>query len=148
MEHSPEENPELISLFGSLPSVSAPATLGPAILSAILFRQKQLLRRAAFFDAGLSAVFLGLALYVFPLIGQQFIHSGLTDTLSLLLSDIGTVTANWRDYSYLILETLPLLPLVAGLAAITGLLYALKSTAENFTKAYYLFASKSRIYGH
>lgn len=56
----------------------------------------------------------------------QFDQSGLGRILSLLLSDYKTVLINWREYSMLLLESLPVISLILVLASLMGLLVLFK----------------------
>jgi hypothetical protein len=56
----------------------------------------------------------------------QLAQSGTGQMLTLLFTDLRSVMANWQSYALLLLESLPVFPVILVLGSFTGLLYLFK----------------------
>lgn len=67
----------------------------------------------------------------FQTVKTGFIESGFTEYLSLLFSDTGIVVTYWQNFTFSLLETLPIMSLVAFLITMLVFLESLKLLAKN-----------------
>lgn len=60
----------------------------------------------------------------------DFAQSGLTQFLSLLFSDLGTVMASWQEFGLAVLESLPITSIAAFLFTMLVFLWSLKHLTQ------------------
>ena len=116
-----------------------PVFLLDKIMTSIFSYQKKVARRWLIINSVLTAIVLGLFVYLSPQVYSQFMHSSLGTTVSLIWSDFGYVMANWVDFSWLLLESLPANAILIGLSGLLLLLFLVKSMVQNLDKAHYHF---------
>jgi hypothetical protein len=62
--------------------------------------------------------------------GREILASDFWSIASLVFSDLGTVAGHWQDYSFSLLETLPVVSIIAILVPIAAMLILTKQYAE------------------
>lgn len=130
-------------LFSRLKSPEPPEEIFDKIMHRI-HRQERFLalrRRIIVFSLGLVG---SLAAFIpaFSLMQQSLAESGFTQFSSLIFSDFGIVLTYWQNFALTLLESLPVLSIVAFLATIFIFLESLKFLVRD-TKA--IFATSETI---
>lgn len=111
-------------------NIEPPKHLKGLILARIAHEtQKRQMRRkvlllSGFFVAGIGIV-SSLAYF-----GSQIMTSDFFSIASLGLTDWGTVATHWQDFAESLLETLPVVSIIAILVPITAMLFLIKYYAE------------------
>jgi hypothetical protein len=98
-----------------------------------LNRERKLLtvkRRLAVFGV-ITLVSAGAFIPVWRLIESDFSNSGFWQFFSLLFSDWQAMTTYWQSFSLSLLEALPAMSLIAGLALLLVFLESLKFLVKN-----------------
>jgi len=107
--------------FNDLRDLNPPEKLAGAILHRIELERKKAIGRKIILDrfgmAG-SILFLLIAVFAF---GRPILESEFWRLCSLTFSDIEIVTQNWREFSYSLLETFPVIYIIAILIPIFSL---------------------------
>jgi len=119
-------------LFSHLKSPEPPDGLFEKIMLR-LHKERQLLtlkRRLTIFSVGLIGSAVAF-IPAFKMVQAGFIESGFMDFFSLLFSDTGIVMAYWQNFALSLLETLPVLSLMALLATVLVFLESLKLLARD-----------------
>jgi len=88
------------------------------------------LRRIFIFSATLIVSVLGFVPSLKILL-SDFNQSGFMNFLSLIFSDFSSITAYWKSFVMILLETLPALSLALFLAVLLTLLQSVKSLVKN-----------------
>ena len=108
----------LKQLFENISEVDPPKKLAGVILKRILFKQeKQLRRKLLLSRLGLAGSFCAL-FYTSIFFGKALAESEFWHIASLLFTDILPVSKNWQEFTYSLLETMPVLNLTAILMPI------------------------------
>ena len=133
----------LHTIFKKISDLEPSVGLEKRILRKIsLEREKQIGKDLVFYRVwsfGSSA----LALYAIFSFGNSIIKSEFWSILSLVFSDIRIVTANWGDYAFSILETLPTISLIFILIPLFILILSidfLRSAKNKIKSHHYNFA--------
>src|SRR5580765_6350072 len=95
--------------------------------------ERRLLSARRRFTAGLALFVLFVAALVpaWSYLASQVAASGFGRYFTLIFSDFGAVTSNWQYFGMSLLESLPVLPVLALLAAFFGMLAALRIILKN-----------------
>lgn len=107
----------LKELFKEISHVPDPG-LEERILSALRREILALAERKLWFARASTFVSFVLFLGVFFFAGQKLLQSEFWDTLSLLFSDLSVVVNSSQNFFYLLLETIPVIPLTALLLSL------------------------------
>ena len=126
-------------LFNHLQSPELPGGLLAKIIYRINEERRFLTirRRIFLFSIGLVGSLVAF-IPAFKMAKSGLIESGFTQFFSLLFSDAGIVIANWQSYSYSLLETLPVLGLMALLATVLVFLESLKLLSKDIRDIKYI----------
>ncbi len=112
------------------------AHLESVILSRINLEVKSRARQMLWlFGCGSLGAF-GLLVYLFKYIIQAFSHSGFYEYLSLAFSGDSTVFIYWKEFAFSVLDSLPLLTLIAFLGTIVVFIW---TSANAYTSARKIF---------
>src|SRR3989338_679254 len=95
-------------------------------------KQRVVRRRFAFFSLTLASSAIG-AIPAFQWVMSSFAESGSLEFLSLIFSDFGTVSAYWRSFGFALLESLPVLGIIALLGAVFVFLQSLRLASREYT---------------
>jgi len=109
---------QLNRIFKNLIEINPPEKLGAAILREIESERKRRLRIELFLSRVGSAGSLLVFFYTAYAFGQVIVDSEFWKIASLIRSDLSMVASNWQEFSYSLLETLPVSSLVAILLPI------------------------------
>ena len=85
----------------------------------------------------LSIVSLASLIFVSVLAYQDLLASGLPNYFSLLFSDWSTVGTLWKEFSYVILESLPVMSTILMLGVIFITMLSLKKSSTSFKQMNY-----------
>ena len=96
-------------------------------------RIRRVERRIVLICAGL-AVSVGILIPVFERMRTALVDSGFMQLASLVFSDSGIVFSEWRNFSIAVLESLPILNIVAFLSVIFVVLNLLRFVAADWDK--------------
>jgi hypothetical protein len=116
---------KLSQIFKNLPEIQPQASLEVLIMQKIGLQRAQIIRKKRFVSfCGL--IFSTLALgETFFLFGKAFWQAEFWSLATLLFSDLLTVATNWKDFSYSLLETFPVISAIALLIPVFLLLLSL-----------------------
>ena len=93
--------------------------------------------------SAISALSLVLGIvFNWSLIAAQIAESQTGTILSLFFSDLDIVLANWQYYSFYLLESLPIVPIVLGLAGLFIILILFKLLIQELSYKNYLITHK------
>ncbi|MFA6285278.1 MAG: hypothetical protein WC643_01985 [Parcubacteria group bacterium] len=128
----------LQKIFKNLKNIEPPRGLEGKILKAIsLENRRKVARKLIFARAGLAVSFGALA-YTLFVFGRAFLESDFWNIAKLSFTDGGTVARNWGDFSFSLLETLPVLEIFAMLVPVFAVMMMLswyfKFSNNNHTK--------------
>lgn len=104
--------------MNSVQDINPPKHLKMAVLKRIKTEQlkmqmrKKVLYMSSFVVSGI-AVFASVAIF-----GKEILASDFWSIASLAFSDMGTVATHWQDFGLSLLETLPVLSIIALLAPV------------------------------
>lgn len=124
-------NSRLEKIFKNTSDLEPSAGLKGFILvkiEAIGARQAQ--RKLAFSYTGI-AVSIFAVFYSVAVFGEGVIKSEFFSLVSLVFSDLGIVLANWKDFSYSLLETFPVIYAAVIIAPIFTLLLSFNAYLNN-----------------
>jgi hypothetical protein len=112
----------LQKIFKNLKNIEPSRGLEGKILKAIsLENSRKMARKLAAARAGLAVSFGALA-YTLFVFGRDFLESDFWNLAKLSFSDGGTVAKNWGDFSFSLLETLPVVEIFAMLVPVLAVL--------------------------
>jgi len=118
-------------LFTHLETPEPPAGLFAKIMARIYEEERLLfIKRRLFLSSTTFLISAGALITVVNTFQNEFAQSGLFQFLSLLFSDLELVAANWQDFGLAILESLPVMSMMAFLITIFVLLWSLKHFAQ------------------
>jgi hypothetical protein len=103
-----------------------------------LTKLKQKLAFVSFILIGSAAAFIP----VFRMAQTEFSQSGFLQFFSLIFSDFGIVMSQWRSFAFALLESLPVVSLMALLSLIFVFLTSLKILAKDIIPVKNLIKSK------
>ena len=110
-------------------NLSVPEGLFGRVMSRIETERKLVaLRRRLIFAAVLLAGSVAAFAFMLRLFWLDISSSGFGQYLSLFFYDFRFIAADWQDYAFSLLETLPALSAGVFLATVLGVLYGLKLT--------------------
>jgi len=108
----------LQKIFKNLKNIEPSRGLEGKILKAIsLENSRKVAKKLLFARAGLVASFGALA-YTLFVFGRAFLESDFWNLAKLSFSDGGVVAKNWGDFSFSLLETLPVVEIFAMLVPV------------------------------
>lgn len=107
-----------------------PAGLLDKIMARIRQEQSRIIARRLILASVALFASLGAFIPAINFLQKEFAQSGFWEFLSLIFSDLRTVIANWQDFGFALLESLPAMGLVAFLAALLVALWSLKRFAQ------------------
>ena len=118
-------------LFKSLTIVDPPKELHHRIVTRIAIIERQTMRiRLALFGifsiASFGAIVLALQYTL-----QEFTRSGFYQYFSLLLSDGGTIFVYWKEFAFLLAESLPVFGVILLLSSTVVFLFLLRYATKN-----------------
>lgn len=103
---------KLHQIFKNISELEPSSRLKSAIFRKIALEQKRQTKR----DLALYRVWsfgsLTLAIYAIFAFGSTILKSEFWNILTLVFSDIQIVAANWNDYAFSIMETLPVISII------------------------------------
>jgi hypothetical protein len=108
----------LQKIFKNLKNIEPSRGLEGRILKAISFKNGQALKRKLMAARAGLAVSFGALAYALFVFGRAFLESDFWNLAKLSLSDGGTVARNWGDFSFSLLETLPVVEIFAVLVPV------------------------------
>ncbi|HLM83906.1 MAG TPA: hypothetical protein VK254_01680 [Candidatus Bathyarchaeia archaeon] len=125
-------------IFKSLKDIEPSRGLEGKILKAIARENSLAIRKKLMYArAGLTASF-GVLAYTLFVFGRAFLESDFWNMIKLAFSDGGVVAKNWSDFSFSLLETLPVLEIFAILVPVVAVLamfsWYFKFTNNNYHK--------------
>lgn len=113
---------DINQLFQSIAELDPPKKLAGTIFKKILFqRERQLRRKLLFSRLGLAGSFCAL-FYTSIFFGKAIAESEFWHIASLLFTDILPITKNWQEFTYSLLETMPVINLTAILMPIFAMM--------------------------
>jgi len=87
-------------------------------------------RQLALFSIGVVGSSVAL-IPAFQMVQSELVASGFVEFFSLLFSDLGLVMAHWQNFVFALLESLPVMSIVAFLAVIFIFIESLKFLTHN-----------------
>jgi hypothetical protein len=99
-------------IFKKIEIISPSNALEERIFREIRFKGKKQIKRDLMFYRVWTFGSLALAIYAIFVFGGSILNSEFWSMTSLFFSDIKIVTANWSDYAFSIMETLPVINLI------------------------------------
>jgi hypothetical protein len=116
---------KISQIFREISEINPPAGLGNLILQKIdLERSKSLQRKIYLSYFGLGGS-LAAMLYAILVFGKSFLNSEFWSMLSLAFSDIMVVAAHWNEFADSLMETFPVVNLIAILIPLFTLFLSL-----------------------
>ena len=116
-------------------------TLSPGLESRVLARlekEKKSLARRNLFIFGAADVLSGAGLVLTLIyVANLFVTSGFYNYISLFWSDTGAIGVFWQEMLLSLVESLPVLGLMAFLSVAAVLIFSLSKTIINFRLFYY-----------
>lgn len=110
-------NQKMRDLFKKIEEISPQESLGERIIEGVRLEK----RRSAIWRLAQSAVGLSLSIaflfFAWSFFGQSFIQSEFWRLLSLIFSDAQIVLTYWKDFSFSLLESLPVMSIGAFLSS-------------------------------
>ncbi len=103
---------KLTSLFQELPGQLLSAEAEERIFTAFRLAQARILRRNFYLSVGGAVLSLGILGAASYLLLQSFLQSEFWTFVRLVFSDLSVVSSNITDFFFLLLETLPVEPLL------------------------------------
>lgn len=114
-------NQNLRQIFKNIKQQDIPADLEKRILKAIaLEKSRQVARKLLFARAGLTVSF-GVLTYTLFVFGRAFLESDFWNLAKLAFSDTGVIVAHLGEFSVSLLETLPVVEILAILVPVFAL---------------------------
>jgi hypothetical protein len=133
----------LHALFKKISEIEPSEGLEKRILRKIALNHKKQISRDMLFYRVWSFGSSALAIYAIFAFGNSIIKSEFWSMTSLLFSDIKIVAANWSDYAFSILETLPVISLIFILIPIFALVLSVdfrRNLKNRIKSGHYKFA--------
>jgi hypothetical protein len=126
--------------FANIPEINPPKNLAGLIIKKIDLEQNKLLKRNLLISRiGLIGSF-GFLFYTSVIFGRAIAQSEFWYLASLLLTDVSLVAKNWQEFGYSLVETMPVLNIVAVLLPIFVLLLSANFYASlNSKKRHYKY---------
>lgn len=115
-------NNKLHKVFQKIEEVEPPRELKGIILSSIELEKNRWLRIELLFSRIGFAGSLFILLYTSFVFGRAIFDSEFWHIALLIVSDLGIVVGNWREYTYSLLETMPVFNIIAILLPLFSLL--------------------------
>jgi len=113
---------KLNQIFKNIQEIEPPRGLSELILKRVeLEKDKQIKRKLFLSYAGFCSS-VAATFYAFLAFGSSFLKSDFWSMLSLMFSDLMIVAGNWKTYLYSLVETFPVVNVIAILIPIFGLL--------------------------
>lgn len=132
---------KLQGIFKKIEDSNPPEGLEALILKKIELEKEKQVRRKLFLSYFGLAGSLAAIMYAIVVFGSELLKSEFWSMVSLIFSDAFIVAGNWQGYTYSLLETFPVMHLIAILIPVFGLLW--------FFGFYLSLKNKSRyINGH
>jgi len=110
-----------------------PEGLSRRVFSAVVRRRRRAAAWKGLAFLGASACAAFAFAYAWRAAGAEFSSSGTFQIASLLFSDFHAVIANWYDFTFSVLESLPIVPVVGVLASVLSFILLAYAAAVNFT---------------
>lgn len=127
-------------LLGSIDLIEPPKGLGKQIMTRIALEERRLIRIKALIFGTSTAVSFGMSAWAIVYLVNSVKESGFWNYLSLLFSGDGAVYAYWKELSFSLAESLPVLSFIVFFAAIGFFIWS-------FAKITALPAERKRIFG-
>jgi hypothetical protein len=132
-------NDDFQTLFNSLRPMEPAKGLSLAILLRIR-RHEERIARFKFFFLSLLSVISGTSLFhAVSYALRGFAETGFYEYLSLLSSDGFMILPYWKEFTFTMIETVPVFEISLVLAILYALLESLKSAIRNAPVAFYQF---------
>jgi hypothetical protein len=129
----------LHTIFEKISEIEPSVGLENQILKKISLRNKLALRRKlAFIYTGFTAS-AGFFVWAIFTLGKAVLQSDFWNLAKLLFSDTGLVLRNWVDFSYSLLETLPIFGIVAILIPVFALFMLVSAYFKTVSHNHYKF---------
>lgn len=122
---------KLEKLFKNTKDLEPAAGLERAVLARIetekslIIKRKRIISIFGLTFSGMAAIWAGLTF------GSEIAQSEFWRLMSLAFSDLGIVLANWKDFSYSLLETFPVIYIAIIIAPIFTLFLSIGSYLNN-----------------
>jgi hypothetical protein len=100
---------KLSQLFKKINEIEPSLELEKTILAHINAENIRKLRWKLMFSKISIGISVAAFLYVFFVMGREFLGSDFANMVSLAFSDLATVAQNWNDYAFSLVETFPAL---------------------------------------
>lgn len=104
---------KLRKIFKEIEDSNPPQELESLILKKIELEKKKQVRGKLFLAYFGLAGSLASAVCAVSIFGNEFLKSEFWSMISLIFSDAFIVAGNWREYAYSLLETLPVMQMIA-----------------------------------
>ena len=123
-------NQNLSQIFKSVKEIQPSEGLESLILSKISeARNKQIKRKLWLASFGLAGSF-AFAMYAFLVFGSAILKSEFWSIINLVFSDMLIVAQNWKEFTFSLLETLPVFGIIVIIVPIFIFLWSLKTYQE------------------
>ena len=126
----------LQKIFKSLKNIEPSRGLEGKILKAIALEKSFEIRKKLMYARSGLAVSFGALAYTLFVFGKAFLESDFWNMIKLAFSDGGVVAKNWSDFSFSLLETLPVVEIFAMLIPVFAVMimfsYYFKFTNNKF----------------
>jgi hypothetical protein len=133
----------LHAIFKKISEIEPSVGLEKRIFRKIALEQEKQTKKDLAFYRVWSFGSSALAIYAIFAFGNSIMKSEFWSVTSLLFSDIQVVAANWSDYTFSILETLPVISLIFILIPIFALVLSInshRSLKNRIKSSHYNFA--------
>lgn len=139
-----DQKDEMGALIARASFEPSPALAGRILLAVERRRQRMIIIKAIA-HAFAALLFIPALWGALQMTAIAFYQSGTAQILSLVGSNFKDVVANWSDFVFSILESLPIMPLVYVLASFAALIFFAVLAASNVKKVNQLFKIRSNL---
>ena len=112
-----------------------PANLYERVLARIRLERQRTARVRSWYFGTASFVSLTSFIFILWITGSSLSETGFLNYASLIFTDADAVLVSWKEFSLLLLESLPLAAILATLTAAFAFLWSLAHATRNMTRA-------------
>lgn len=118
-------NAKLSQIFKNIEEIDVPAGLNSLIMQKINQLDRPQIRRKLIFSYFSIGASVAAFLYAGLVFGREILGSDFWNMASLISTDFFTIVQHWQEFSYSLLETFPVLNLIALLIPVFALFLSL-----------------------
>lgn len=124
-------------LLGSIDLIEPPRELGARIMARINMEEKRLARIRTWIFGSSTVASFGLSLWAMVYLVDSIKQTGFGQYFSLLFSGDSAVYTYWKELSFSLVESLPIVSIIAFLAAVGFFIWSFAKTITYPTLSYY-----------